>query len=121
MTNAAWTDPQGFRFEGATIGLDLSLAVIGPILFCGVASAAIFWVLRDLRAGRSRKLAPWAWTRATRVRLLLLVGLVPLEIVLFRSGGIQSTQNVIGVAFVGWQWVLLNRILAGARPLPTPE
>jgi len=47
--------------------------------------------------------------------MLLLVAIVPLEVVLFRSGGIESTQNMIGVALVGWQWVLLNRILAGAR------
>lgn len=121
VTYAAWSDPQGFRLEGATIGLDVSLAVMGPILFCGVAGAAIVWVLRDLGARRSRQLAPWAWTRATLVRLLLVVVIVPLEVVLFRSGGIQSTQNMIGVAFVGWQWVLLNRILAGARHSPAPE
>jgi len=41
--------------------------------------------------------------------------IVPIEAVLFRSGGIQSIQNVIGVGFVGWQWVLVNRLLAGAR------
>jgi hypothetical protein len=118
VTYAARTDPQGFRFEGATIGLDISLAVIAPILFCGIATAAIVWVLRDLRARRSRELVPWAWTRASRVRLALLVAIVPLEVVLFRSGGIQSTQNMIGVVLVGWQWVLVNRILAGARRPP---
>jgi len=115
VTYAAWTDPQGFRFEGATIGFDVSLVVIGPVLFCGVAGAAIVWVVRDLRARRSREVTRWAWTRATRVRLMLLLAIVPVEVVLFRSGGIESTQNMIGVALVGWQWVLLNRILAGAR------
>jgi hypothetical protein len=44
---------------------------------------------------------------------------VPLEAVMFPSGGIQSTQNLIGVALVGWQWVLLNRVFAGARHSPT--
>lgn len=115
VTHAAFVDPQAFRFEGATIGLDVSLAVIGPVLFCVVAGAAIVWVIRDLRARRSRPLAPWAWTRAARVRLMLVIAIVPLEVVLFRSGGLQSTQNMIGVALVAWQWVLLNRLL-GARP-----
>jgi hypothetical protein len=115
VTYAAWTDPGGFRFEGATLGVDLSLAVIGPVLICGAAAAAIFWVVRDLRARRPRGSPPWVWTRAARVRLLLVVILVPLEALLFRSGGIESTQNMIGVALVGWQWVLVNRILAGAR------
>ena len=121
VTYHAWTDPQGFRFEGATIGFDASLAVIGPVLFCGMASAAIVWVLQDFHARRSRELAQWAWTRATRVRLLLLVAVVPLEVVMFRSGGIQSIQNMIAVALVGWQWVLLNRVLAEARRLPVPK
>ena len=48
-------------------------------------------------------------------QLLLLCRIVPIEVVLFRSGGIQSVQNMIGVGFVGWQWVLINRLLAGAR------
>jgi polyferredoxin len=121
VTYAAWTDPKGFRFEGATLGLDVSLALIGPVLFCGIACAAIFWVLRDLRARRPRQVAEWDWTRAARVRLLLLVAIIPLEVLMFRSGGIQSAQNVIGVALVGWQWVLVNRVLAGARRSPTQE
>jgi len=103
------------RFEGATAGVDVPLAVVGPVLFCGVAGAAIIWVVRDLRARKPRESAPWAWTRGARVRLLLLVVIVPIEVVVFRSAGIQSVQNMIGVAFVGWQWVLINRLLAGAR------
>jgi len=115
VTYAAWTDPRGFRLEGATVGLDVSLAVIGPVLFCGLAGAAIVWVFRDLRARRPPELVPWVWTRAARVRLLLLLALVPLEVVLFRSGGIESPQNLVGVALVGWQWVMVNLILARAR------
>jgi hypothetical protein len=115
VTYAAWSDPQRFRFEGATIGVDVSLAAIGPILFCSAAAAAIAWVVRDVRTRQPRDLAPWAWTRAARVRAVLLLALVPVEVVLFRSGAIESTQNLIGVGFVGWQWVLVNRILAGAR------
>jgi glucan phosphoethanolaminetransferase (alkaline phosphatase superfamily) len=115
VTYAAWIEPRGLRFEGATVDADISLAVIGPVLFCGFAILSIVWVLRDLRARRSRELAPWVWTRSARVRLLLLVAMVPIEMVLFRSGGIQSIQNLIGVGLVGWQWVLLNRLLAGAR------
>jgi hypothetical protein len=112
---AAWIDPRGLKFEGATIGVEASLAVIGPILFCGFAVAAIVWVVRDLRARRSREPARWVWTRAARVRALLVVALVPMEVVLFRSGSITSVQNMIGVALVGWQWVLINLVLACAR------
>lgn len=121
VTYAAWSDPDGFRLEGATLGIDVSLAVIGPLLFCSLALVAVVWVVRDLRAARSRELAPWAWTRAARIRALLILAIVPLEVVLFRSGGIQSVANMIGVVLVAWQWVMVNRVLAGARPAaPTP-
>jgi apolipoprotein N-acyltransferase len=115
VTYAAWRNPRDFQFEGATIGLTVPLAVIGPALFCGVAGAAILWVIRDIRTRPSRKLVPWAWTRAARLRLLLIAAVVPLEAVMFRSGGIRSTQNVIGVALVGWQWVMVNLLMAQAR------
>ncbi len=115
VTYDASTDPNGLRLEGATVGLDVSLAVLGQLLFGGAAIAAIVWVIRDLRTGRSRTLAPWVWTRAARLRLLLLVALVPLEVVLFHSGGMKSVQNMIGVGLVGWQWVLVNLILAKTR------
>ncbi len=118
VTYAAWKDPEGLRIEGATLGFSVSLAFIGPLLFLSAAAAAVFWVVRDLRSGADREPAPWVWTRATRVRLLLFVAIVPLEVVLFRSGGIQSLQNMVGVGLVGWQWILLNRILSGARGLP---
>lgn len=119
VTYAAWKNPRGFRFEGATVGLDVSLALVGPVLFGGFAIAAILWVLRDVGVRRARPSVPWVWTRATRVRMLLLVILVPLEVVMFRSGGIQSASNLIGVALVGWQWVLVNLILARSREAST--
>jgi hypothetical protein len=55
VTYAVWTDPQGFRFEGATMGLDVSLVVIGPLLFCGIAGAALVWVVRDIQARRGTR------------------------------------------------------------------
>jgi len=104
--------------RGATQGNTYRWALaagIGGRGIGGAAGAAIIWVVRDLRARKPRESAPWVWTRGARVRLALLIVIVPIEAVLFRSGGIQSIQNVIGVGFVGWQWVLVNRLLAGAR------
>jgi hypothetical protein len=112
---AAWSDPEGFRLEGETIGLNVSLAVVGPLLFCGVAALAVLWVVRDLRAKRPRPPVPWVWTRAAKLRAALVVLLFPLEVILFRSGGMQSAPNMIGVAAVGWQWIMINLVLAGAR------
>jgi hypothetical protein len=117
---AASTHPEAFRFEGATIGVSFSLAQIGPVLFGTFAMLSIVWVARDLKAGRSRALASWTWTRATRIRLMLVVALLPVEVALFRTGGIQSTGNVIGVALVFWQWFMINRVLASSRTTDAP-
>jgi len=44
---AAVRSPEKLRFEGATIGADFSLAVVGPLLFGGFALLAIVWVVRE--------------------------------------------------------------------------
>lgn len=116
---AAWSNPHRFRWEGATIGVNVSLAVIGPVIFGGLAIAVIFWVVRDLSVRQPRTLVFWVWTRATRARLALVVAFLPLELVLFRSGGIRSVQNVIGVFLVGYQWFLINFAFARAAAGPT--
>jgi len=115
VTYAARTDPAGFRFEGATLGVSVPLATIGPLIFLGTAALAILWAVRDLRSGSRRERVPWVWTKASRVRAAIVVLLVPLEVILFHAGGLQSVPNLIGVGAVGWQWILINRILAGSR------
>jgi hypothetical protein len=115
---AVWRNPEDLRFEGATLGIDVSLAIAGPLLFGGFAALAVLWVVQDLRSGRVATLVPWVWTRATRVRAVLIAVLFPLEALLFRSGGIQSGANVVGVTLVFWQWVMINRALASARSEP---
>jgi hypothetical protein len=112
----AWRRPGDLRFQGATAGIDVSLRWVAPVLCAGFALAAVVWAWRDPRRPR-REPVPWTWTRATRVRLILVLALLPLEAILFRSGGLQGPGNVIGAALVFWQWVMINRVLASARPI----
>lgn len=112
VAHAAATNPDAFRFEGETVGASFSLARVGPLLFGAFALLSIAWVVRDLRAGRPRDRAGWKWTRTARIRLVLVVVLVPAEVFLFRTGEIQSTRNIIGVGMVFWQWVAINLLLA---------
>ena len=112
---AAARNPEILRFEGATIGVDVSLAVVAPIVFGVFAGLALFWVVHDLRSRRAAAPVPWVWTRAARVRAVLVLALLPVESVLFHLGAIQSTANVAGVTLVFWQWVMINRALAGSR------
>ena len=79
------------------------------------AGLALLWVVRDLRGGHDAELVPWVWTRAARVRAVLIAVLFLVEALLFRSGGIQSSANVVGVGLVFWQWVMINRALASSR------
>jgi hypothetical protein len=111
----AWAQPEALRFEGATIGVNFSLTYIGPILFGGFALLAVFWVLRHLTGHRLHERVPWVWTRSARIRLILVVILVPVEAVLFHTGGVRSVQNVFGVGVVFWQWFTINRVIASAR------
>lgn len=117
---AAWTNPKDLRWEGATIGVNISLAKVGPALFGGFAILSILWVVRDLKAGRTRALVPWMWTRSSRIRLILILAAVPVEVVLFHAGGIQSMQNLIGVSLVFWQWAMVNRVLAASSSRTGP-
>ena len=115
---AAIRNPGGLRFEGATIGIDVSLAVAAPLLFGGFAGLAVLWVVRDLRSGRVAQRVPWVWTRAARIRAALVAVLFLVEALLFRSGDVQSAANMVGVGLVFWQWVMINRALAASRRVP---
>jgi len=112
---AAVRSPEKLRFEGATIGADFSLAVVGPLLFGGFALLAIVWVVRDRRSRRTVRAVPWVWTRSARIRAALVIALFGIEAALFRSGGIQSTANLVGVFLIFWQWFMINRALAASR------
>ena len=48
--SAATSDPASLRFQGDTLGVDVSFAVAAPV-FMGVAAAlARFWMVRDARS-----------------------------------------------------------------------
>ena len=112
---AAARHPDALQFQGATIGADVSLAVVAPIVFSVFAGLAVLWVVHDLRSRRAATTMPWVWTRAARIRTALVIALLPVESVLFHLGGLQSTANLVGVSIVFWQWVMINRALATSR------
>lgn len=114
---ATWltlTQPEDFRFQGDTLGVDVSLAWAGPVIFGGFALLGIFWVIRDLRSGRKREAPPWT---PTNQRLLIaLVALLPIQLVLLRFGVPHGTTDQIGVILTMLQWFLLGAALAPKRP-----
>lgn len=114
---ATWltlTQPEDFRFQGDTLGVDVSLAWAGPVIFGGFALLGIFWVIRDLRSGRKREAPPW--TPTNQRMLIALVALLPVQLVLLRFGAPHGTTDQIGVILTMLQWFLLGAALAPKRP-----
>lgn len=109
---AVWlsiTQPEDFRFQGDTLGVDVSLAPAGILLFGGLAALAVFWVIRDLRSGRRREALPWM--RTNKVLGFALLALLPIQLVLLPFGEPHGTTDQIGVVLTILQWMLIGAAL----------
>jgi hypothetical protein len=106
---AAFRHPEELFFEGATLGVRFSVARSGPIFFGAVAVCAVWWVVHDLRSHRARLTPSWVWTRGKRVRVALIVAILPAQIVLLRTWGPFGTAAMIGVILSIWQWFLITQ------------
>jgi hypothetical protein len=91
------------------MGIDVSLAWVGPLFFGGFALLSIVWVVRDLK--RKRESFWLRWSRANRVLLLIAIGLLPIQFLLLRYGLPQSPKDQVGVVLTMLQWVLINLAL----------
>lgn len=105
-TYDAISSPEDYRFRGDTLGVDVSLAWVGPLLFGGFALLSILWVIRDLRRGRER--AVLQWNRANYILLLIAVSLLPIQFLLLRFGEPHGTTDQMGVILTMLQWVLIS-------------
>ena len=102
----AISSPEDYRFRGDTLGVDVSLAWVGPLFFGGFALLSVLWVIRDLRRERDRT-AP-EWKRANYVFLLIAVSLLPIQFLLLRFGEQHGPGDQAGVILTMCQWVLIN-------------
>lgn len=105
-TYNALSSPEDYRFRGDTLGVDVSLAWVGPLLFGGFALLSVLWVVRNLKM-RREKVVP-EWNRANHVLLLIGVGLLPIQFVLLRYGEPHGTNDQVGVILTMLQWLLIN-------------
>ena len=105
----AITSPEDYRFRGDTLGVDISLAWVGPLLFGGFALLSLFWVVRDLRRSRERVIVEW--TRTNRIFLFVVLGLLPIQFVLLRFGEPHGPGDQAGVILTMVQWVLITLAL----------
>lgn len=102
--------PENYRFRGDTLGVDVSLAWVGPLFFGGLAALSVVWVIRDLRQRQARETP--AWNRANTILFAIAIALLPVQFALLRFGEPHGTTDQIGVLLTIAQWVILNMAFA---------
>lgn len=118
MVHLSLTTPEAARFRGDTLGVDISLVWVGPLVFCALAILAAVWALRDLRSrrvGGSRRAVP-PWARRNSLLLGIAAILLPVQVVLLGQGPIHGSLDQVGVVLVLVQWFVLALAL---RPVPS--
>lgn len=98
--------PEDYRFRGDSLGVDVSVAWVGPIFWTALTLLSILWVARDLKRHRAKETP--AWTRTNWVLLAIVVSLLPIQFLLLRFGEPHGTKDQIGVVLTMFQWLLLN-------------
>jgi len=107
-TYLAVTQRDDFRFQGDTLGVDVSLAFVGPLLFGAWAMVGVYWIIRDARVPTD---PPPPWTARNRRWVLGLLALLPLQFALLRLGPPGSVADQIGVVLTIVQWLLVGRAI----------
>jgi hypothetical protein len=109
--------PEDYRIQGDTLGIDLSVAWVGPLFWSALTLLSVLWIVRDFR--RSEAGVGAGWGRANTVLLVLVLGLLPIQFVLLRFGAPLSRMDQLGVVVTLLQWLMLNLAFAKRDPTPT--
>lgn len=104
---AARRNRDALRIQGDTLGIDVSLADVAPVIFGGAAASAIAVASLD---DFDRPVAPWS--RRNRNLLGVAASLVPLQFALLRFGEQHGLTDKLGVILTITQWALINVGLA---------
>lgn len=98
-----------FHFEGATLGVDVSLGTMLPLLHVGFFCLGLWWVVHY--GARENPGTRPAWTGTNTVVLGLAILLFPVQFLLLRSGQGQEANDVAGVLLTILQWFLISAAL----------
>ncbi len=96
--------PEDYRFQGDSLGIDVSLAWAGPLVFGTFLFLSLLW------AAKHRGTAPApaaAWTGANTAWTVVLLLLLPVQLLLLRSGEQHGMGDKIGVIVTIAQWLLV--------------
>lgn len=119
------SDPEGLRFRGDTLGIDISMGYILVAVFTLFVFIAILWTVRRVRERRFLHADP-PWVRRNCILLIIAALIVPVQYLTFRHGGESAEQ--IGVVATILQWFVFNagltapteRLAPPAIPEPFP-
>ncbi len=98
-----FTVSEDLRIQGDTLGFDLSLAWLGPLLCGGLALLAVLWAWRDLRARRTAESIEWP--RSRRILMGAALAALPVQFYLFRFGAPLSASDQMSVFITVLQWI----------------
>ncbi len=113
ITFAAIQNPAGFRFQGDTLGIDVSLTWAAPILSVAFAAIAIRWASRSVPPLPVFVL--FDVDRAATRRFGIAVALLPAQWTLLHSGKGMDWHDMVGVVLTIAQWWLLCASFSTAR------
>ena len=108
--------PESFRFQGDTLGVDISLVLVAPALDAFMLLLGAWWALR----APALPVPPLA--RFNIVLLATAAVLLPVQYALLSSGRGQDMNDVVGVLLTLLGWILFSAGLGlwrirGIRPI----
>lgn len=98
--------PDGYRFRGDTLGIDIQLGWTMAALHGGLLLLALAWVTRDYLRPRQRRVV--AWNRRNTRWLAAALIVMPVQFALLRFGPMHDATDVAGWFLTYGQWVMIN-------------
>ncbi|HXF99350.1 MAG TPA: hypothetical protein VNL69_01135 [Bacteroidota bacterium] len=118
VTVAVVLQGEEIRFRGDTLGVDVSLAWIGPLV---LGLTAIVSCLACWRAYRHSSRQVHSWSTQNRRWLVALAALLPIQFVLLRVGDPASLLDQVGVIITIMQWLFLGWVFRPYKNTTTSE
>lgn len=107
------TSPEAFRFRGDTLGIDISLHWIAPLLIATMLALSITW------AFKTPALPSVPLTRTGKILIAIAAALLPIQYALLSGSTGQQAGDVLGVMLTLFGWGLFCVGLA-LRPKSGP-
>ncbi len=96
--------PEDYRLQGDTLGVNVSLAWVGPTYFGTTLLLSAVWMIRDRNNHEARP----RWSRTNKSLLSIVLGVIPVQWLLLRIGTPHGTADQFGVLLTIFKWPLLN-------------